>query len=346
MISQDAQLADEVRRLCALAGQPLRLTGQAHEVGPVCRSASLVIVDSREAELVRDRMPSPDQDLVVVTDDVTRIATWEAAVRLRARRVFSLPADSSALLETLALATEPSGSPGPLIAVVGGRGGVGASTLSVALAWAVGQSQPVTLLDLDAAGGGLDIALGLERADGLRWPQLRGTSGVVTAAALREHLPSVGHVAVLSMSRGDADLDITPMPDRATVSTVLDAGRRGGGVVVADLPRWPSQVRDAVIAECTALVFVVPADVRGVAAATSGLPRLRALCDDLRLVIRTEARSRLRDRDVVAALALDHLATTRHESDVTAAIDRGELVRWLPRSQLGRTAKNAIGRLL
>jgi secretion/DNA translocation related CpaE-like protein len=348
LVSRDAQLADEIRRLCAMAGQSLQVTGQPGDVVRTCRSASLVIVDDEAIDLAGDSLRGQLCEVVVVTDDPGRLATWEGAVRVGARRVFTPPADNAALLELLALATEPSGPPGPLLGVIGGRGGVGASTLAIAMAWAGAESgRPVTLLDLDPCGGGLDVALGIEREEGLRWPQLRGTRGVVTAAALREQLPAVGGVSVLSVTAaGATDDEVVATPDRAAVASVLDATRRGGGVVVADLPRWGGDVPDAVIAGCTVLVYVVPAEVRGVAAATTSVPRLRGLCDDVRLVVRTDPRSRLRDRDVVSALGLEQLATIRHEPGLTAATDRGELMRWLRRSRLGRTARTMAERLL
>jgi secretion/DNA translocation related CpaE-like protein len=348
LVSRDARLVDEVRQLCAMAGQSLQVTAHPGDVARVCRAASLVVLDAEAIDVVGETLRGQSGEVVVVTDDARRLPIWEAAVRVGARRVLTYPADNAALLELVALAAEPSGPSGPLLAVIGGRGGVGASTVGLALSWAfAGQGPPVTLVDLDPLGGGLDIALGLEQVDGLRWPQLCGTSGVVATAALREQLPAVGGIAVVSAAAPGANDRAGPaMPDRAALASVLDATRRGGGVVVADLPRWPCDVTDAVIADCTALVLVVPAEVRGVAAATTCLRRLKGLCADIRLVVRTDARSRLHARDVTTALGLDHLANVRHESGLGAASDRGEVLRWLPRSRLGRTSKHMASQLM
>jgi secretion/DNA translocation related CpaE-like protein len=331
-----------------MAGQSLQVSGQAGEVARVCRTASLVVVDSAALDLVADSLTGTVSEVVVVTDDRGKLATWESAVRVGARRVLTQPDDNAALLELLALAAEPCGPPGQLVGVIGGRGGAGASTLAVALSWAAAEAgRPVTLLDLDPYGGGLDVALGLERADGLRWPQLFGTRGVVASAALRQQLPAVAGLSVLSAAGADPSEDVAAaMPDRPSVTAVLDATRRGGGVVIADLPRWPSEVTDHVLAECAALVFVVPAEVRAVAAATTTARRLRTLCSDLRLVVRIDPRSRLHDRDVASALGVERVAAVRHESGLTSAADRGELIRWLRRSRLGRSAKSIVGELL
>ena len=347
MVSRDGRLVDDVRQLCAMAGQQLQVADQPGDVARLCRQASLVVIDGEAIDLVGDSMRGQPAEVVVVTSDARRLAIWEAAVRIGARRVLTQPADNAVLLEMVALAAEPPGPSGPLFPVIGARGGVGASTLAVALSWAMAEQQHlVTLLDLDPLGGGLDIAAGVERVDGLRWPQLRGTRGVVASSALREQLPAVGGVAVLSVSSATAPVAIDiGTPERAALASVLEATRRGGGVVIADLPRWPTDVADAVLADCTAVVLAVPAEVRAVAAATTCVHRLRSLCDDVRLVVRTDTRSRLRDSDVTAALGLPHLATVRHESGVTAAIDRGELIRWLRRSRLGRTAKQMSAQL-
>lgn len=346
LFSRDARLVDDVRQLCAMAGQQLQATAQPGDVARLCRQASLVILDGEAVDLVDDTLRGQPAEVVVVTDDARRLAVWEAAVRVGARRVLTQPADNAALLELVALACEPTGPAGPLLAVIGARGGVGASTLAVALSWAVAeQRRPVTLVDLDPIGGGLDVALGLERVDGLRWAELCGTRGVVPSVALREQLPAAGGVAVLSASSTPDGAPVA-MPDRAALTSVLEATRRGDGVVVADLPRWSCDAADVVIAECDAAILVVPAEVRGVVAATACLRRLRAHRDDIRLVVRTDGRSRLHDSDVIAALGLEHLATVRHEPGLSAANDRGEVIRWLRRARLSRTAKHIVGRLV
>jgi Flp pilus assembly CpaE family ATPase len=130
------------------------------------------------------------------------------------------------------------------------------------------------------------------------------------------------------------------------VASVLAAMRRGGDVVVADVPRQCGDDVDAVVASCDALLLVVPADVRGVSAAASTTRRMRPLCDDIHLVVRADGRGRLHERDVTSALGLPHLATVGADSGITAAIDRGQLLQSLRRSGLGRTARVIADRLL
>ena len=64
--------------------------------------------------------------------------------------------------------------------------GIGTSTIATLLAWSAStHGRDVVLVDFDMAGGGLDLPLGLEGADGLRWPDLTDARGVVSSGALR-----------------------------------------------------------------------------------------------------------------------------------------------------------------
>ena len=82
-----------------------------------------------------------------------------------------------------------------MLAVIGGRGGAGASVFATALAHAAPRA---LLVDVDPWGGGIDLALGSERDAGLRWPDLAAGGGRVGYPALRAALPSRHGVAVLS----------------------------------------------------------------------------------------------------------------------------------------------------
>ncbi|HEX4655704.1 MAG TPA: septum site-determining protein Ssd [Mycobacteriales bacterium] len=349
VVSSRPQLVAEVSRLCAMAGQPVEVAEPGPEVARACRSSALIVVDDDSVQAV-EAATGPDRpDVVIVTDDADRVETWQAAVRLGASRVVTLPGGAAELLDLLALVGEQPGSPGPLVGVIGGRGGAGASTLAVALGWAFARRDAaVMLVDLDQSGGGLDLALGVEHVPGLRWPDLYDANGVVASLALREQLPSLDGMTILSTGsrlRG-RESPMHSLPDRRAVSSVIDAGRRGGGVVVADLPRGSAESVDAVVAACTVLLLVVPAEVRAVAAATSVGRRVQSLCADVRTVVRLDQRCRLRERDVVNALGFAHAATVRTESGVTAAIDRAQLPAWLRRARMGRTARSLAGVIL
>jgi len=147
----------------------------------------------------------------------------------------------------------------PVIGVIGGRGGAGASTFAAVLAATAGLGGRAILIDLDPVAGGLDVLLGVESVPGARWSGLRVDGGRLDATALLDGLPAWGRVAVLS-----ADVD----PGPAAVAQVLDVAARAGPVVV-DLSRWSTPWRVAALDRCALVVLVCGADVRSVTGARS-----------------------------------------------------------------------------
>jgi hypothetical protein len=145
-----------------------------------------------------------------------------------------------------------------IVGVVGGAGGVGASTFAAVLALACGGA----LLDLDGLAGGVDVLLGIEGVPGARWSHLRLAGGRLDPAALAGGLPRWGSVPVLAADAGS--------PSAEGVSAVLDAALELGPVAL-DLPRAPAAAREVALSRCALVTVVVPATVSGVAAA-------RAVC--------------------------------------------------------------------
>jgi hypothetical protein len=143
---------------------------------------------------------------------------------------------------------------GAVLGVVGGSGGVGASTFAAVLAAVAGRA---TLVDLDESGGGIDVLLGIEHVTGARWSGLRVGGGRLDPALLSDGLPRWGPVAVLA-----ADTEPTP----AAAAQVLAAAATLGPVVV-DLARSPSALRETAIRRCALVLLFAVADVRGLSAA-------------------------------------------------------------------------------
>src|SRR5579862_4108186 len=106
---------------------------------------------------------------------------------------------------------------GPVIGVVGGRGGVGASLFTAVLS-AVGarrgHSGRSVLVDLEAVAGGIDVLLGVEGVPGPRWSGLRLAGGYLQPSLLAGGLPRWGPVSVLA-----ADL----LPSAENVEQLLPA---------------------------------------------------------------------------------------------------------------------------
>lgn len=152
-----------------------------------------------------------------------------------------------------------------VIGVVGGSGGVGASSFAAVMAAVAGGA---LLVDLDVAGGGIDVTLGIESTSGARWSGLRLAGGRLEPDALVGGLPRWGSVPVLAADVADLGAD--------AVLQVLDVAR-GTGPVVLDLPRRSCPERTAAMVHCALVVVLARADVDGLVAAhalADGLPEL------------------------------------------------------------------------
>lgn len=151
-----------------------------------------------------------------------------------------------------------------VLGVLGGSGGVGASTFAGVLAEC---AAPCTLIDCDAVSGGVDVLLGAELAPGARWSGLRVDGGTLDPALLDTGLPHWRGVRLLA---ADAP------PQAAALEQVVHAASALGPVLL-DLPRAPGEVRDAGVRCCDLVLLVVAADVAPLAAARavrSGLPEV------------------------------------------------------------------------
>jgi secretion/DNA translocation related CpaE-like protein len=161
--------------------------------------------------------------------------------------------------------TSRSTAGGPVIGVIGGSGGVGASSFAAVLAVCAGRS---FLVDLDPAGGGIDVTLGIEGKSGARWSGLQLAGGQLDPATLASGLPGAGQCSVLAADTADLDA--------AAVDQVLDVAAASGTVIV-DLPRTATAARAAAMLRTELIVVVARADVAGLVAAhavVSALPEL------------------------------------------------------------------------
>jgi secretion/DNA translocation related CpaE-like protein len=195
----------------------------------------------------------------------------------------------------------------------------------------------VTLVDTDGWGAGLDLLLGAERAEGLRWPELTGLRGRVAGDALLAALPDVAGVHVVAASRTSPDR----LPSDA-LTAVVDAARAAGCPVVVDLARSAEEHAPAVLADADLAALVVPARLRAATAA-----RLQVAAPDspwaaAQLVVRQVpgglSRGEVGDvvgRPVVAELPHDRSAVPRGE--------RGEPPLVSARSPFGAVARRVLG---
>lgn len=252
---------------------------------------------------------------------------WRVAFELAAERVVELPRDETYLADLLAEGVEASAPrAGRVLAVIGGCGGAGASTLATATAVvAARQRRDCLLLDCDPLGGGLDLAVGAEALGGLRWSGLSVSGGRVSVGALHEALPrrgvGSGALTLLSCDRDNATRGRTP----GAVRSVIAAGRRAGETVVCDLPRVLDEPAAEAVRQADLTTVIVPAQVRACAAAAGLVTGLRDVTTALSLVVRGPAPGGLKVADVGRAVGLDVLTAMRSQPGLPATLDRSGL---------------------
>lgn len=317
--------------LSAVAAQELdaEVVTEPERLGELWRTASTVIVADDLAELVAGRALPHREGVYVVGPEPEKLSMWSAPL---SARVIPLP-EGAAWLGAV-LGEGSSRSRAPVVAVIGGSGGVGASTLAAALAQLSAARGPsgAALVDADSLGGGIDLLLGAERVQGWRWPRLNSAEGHL--GDLRPYLPVVDGVSVVSMARG-AELDLAREPLAAIVASLCT----WHSAVVLDPGRSKAPAAREAVRLASRQLLLVSASVRGVAAA-----RQAVAGHDLEraeLVVR-RGRGALPSDLVAEAVGLPVLAEIPEERGLAGAAERGEP----PARGARRGYRKAVDRLL
>ena len=211
-----------------------------------------------------------------------------------------------------------------LTAVVGASGGLGASTLALAVGRRLAATgPPAVVVDLDLLRGGLEVTAGVEHLPGRRWDDLRHVRGRVPPEALVSVLPGDEGCAVLS-ARGGAPPGVPDTAARDVVASLAEGSAR----VVLDLP-LSSPLLAEVLTPGALVLLVVGLRTRALADADATVSRLldapgapdAAL--DLRIVTRGgRAGSDVVD-EVVAHLGVAHLHHLPDDPHVPRDAERG-----------------------
>jgi secretion/DNA translocation related CpaE-like protein len=339
LLSTHDMLTDEMLRLAAVGGVPLEVAIDPGAVRTRYMAAPLVLVGADLAEAVM-RAKLPRRGGVVLIGLEPSDELYDQGRQLGAEFVASLPAAQPWLLDRLASATSVDTREARVVAVVGGRGGAGASTLAVALAvTAVRASQRTLLIDADPRGGGLDLTLGLEHEEGLRWPDFAEASGRIDPGALAEALPGRGPLAVLSWGRTPAlpDAPVTAM------RAALAAGRRGVDVIVIDLPRCLDEASAIGAGAADQIYVVVPAEVRATFSAAVTIREIGGFSDQLGAIVRGPSPGGLRPDEVAEAIGLPMAGEFPHEPGLPGAIERGHAPAGTGRGPLAALCRHLLG---
>lgn len=300
--------------------------------------AGIILIDFVSAEAALATGFPRRSGVILVTDAPPTLDDWRIATSLGAEHVVSLPWDEDALVRILGEPASVASGDGGVIAVVGARGGAGASTFAAALGLCSGRSgRRALLVEGDRYGSGLDLLLGWENAPGLRWSGLVVEGGRVSGDALHGALPSRDGLSVLALGRSD---ERSVGLSAVAVAAVLDAGRAAGDLVVCDAPRHPSDVSDALYAAADLVALVLPAELRAVTSAEVVAAHVVDRNANVGLVVRGPAPGGLRADDIAVALELPLLTSMRAEPALAERLERGGLV--LGRRSPLAAAANAV----
>ena len=287
----DTELLDDLLRLSAAASVRVNTADTVDRALLSWPRSPLVVLGADLYPELRSGEPPPHTRFVVVA----RVPRTGAAPRNGSGHgvpegmsgTMLLPRDEIPLTGLIA-ASGQTGRRAPTVAVMGGRGGAGASLLAVALSLAGARGGHGTaLLDADPLGCGPDILLGCERdpVDGrLGWDDLTGRRGRLRWSDVAARLPGPAGIAVLTWVHGP-NAHRSPLPASAARS-MLESARQGCDLVVVDLPRSFGAAVTAFLNRSDLVLLVVPAQVSAVVAASSMVPRLRTESREVRAVVR------------------------------------------------------------
>ena len=247
-VTADPALADALLRVAAEAGVRIEIVSGPSAARRRWSAAPLVLIGvDQTGEVARAGLPHRP-DVALIGRDLDDASVWQRGSAVGAAHVLILPDCERWLAGMLAEADSPREEPGAVVAVLSGRGGAGGSTLAAALALAgVRRGLRSTLVDLDPAGGGIDLLFGLETEPGPRWSELaQWRDGRLSGRSLRDALPTYaahsrhGLAAGLGLAEEGADrLPVLAWP-RARPGEDDGPGWLGARPAVAEDPWYDS----------------------------------------------------------------------------------------------------------
>lgn len=320
----DPLLHPEATHAAAATGRPLIDAAGADALRRHYTRAHAVFLDAHYAPVVEDH-PRRDGVFLLGTDvgDVNALASRSPHVA----GSFVLPHQAGELLRAVgalgaAAAPQPRGGEA-VIAVIGAAGGVGASTVGASISRVAGAQREPTIVDVHRYSGGLDLLLGIEGEIGARWGEIVLGDGQVMRDDVRRALPATSDgIAVLTHAR--TSISDPHVVDRAELGRVVTA-LSGAGVTVVDTPAHLVPER------CELAVVVVPAEVRGTAAAARIVAECAAAATPAALVLRHRGWSSLSAAEVETAVKSRVIAEVGEVPRLRRAVEVSGLPHSLPR---------------
>jgi len=341
VLTADLEILDGILAATAAAEAEPTVSDSAAAIRPLWSRAPMVIIGADLARQAAELL-LPHRTEVFVVGPAARLIEMSAWSAPLGAAVIGLPDGAGALTAAVFELTGRRAGTGRMVTVIGGSGGVGASTLAAALAvGATTRGLPTMLVDLDVLGGGIDLLVGAEGVAGWRWPRLGGAQGHL--GDLTGHLPRVGGLDVLSTTRED---DVDQLSAEA-VRAVLSSAARSHSLVIVDLPRALTPVASEALRRSTLTLLVASADIRGIAAARRTADRLReAAVGATAIVVRRPRTGTIDPKEVARSTGLALAGSVGSDTSLRHLADRGDPPGRSARSPLGRLTGSLLDQLL
>lgn len=315
LATRDPELERTVLAAGAAVGRLVEVVAEIEPLASVWSDATSVLVGCDVAPDVADRALPRRPGVFILGDESVRSQACAWSMPLGAA-VLLLPEASRWLSSVISGVVSVEADPVVVVAVLGGSGGVGASTLAVGLAVAAARSRRrAALVDVDVVGGGADLMFGAEDLPGWRWSRLRTARGQI--GDLRGKVPAVDGVEIVSMARsGETD------PGRDAVNAVVTSLKRTHEVIVVDIGRSLGAAASEAVRLTDRLVVMCGQDVRSVASARMVLAGAGS-GGTAGSVVRLRPGATLSPGAVADALGLPLWGTAPHDPALARAADRG-----------------------
>lgn len=170
----------------------------------------------------------------------------------------------------------------PIVAVVGTRGGVGASTIAVNCAWLIAHEfkRRAALLDLDLQYGTVALALDVEPTHGLR--EALENPSRIDSLFINSAIVKIGDRLSVMAAEESADTEVTY--DAAAIDLLVDELSRQADCLVVDVPRSAAAARARVLANATDVLLVTDLSLAGLRDAIRIQGQLQVLAPNARVV--------------------------------------------------------------
>lgn len=282
---------------------------------------SAVLVDL--ASLPRGGWQRLDVPTLLVGHEDQEGELWLAAANLGLDRVVPLPKAANWLAEFLS-GLHSERSKGRIIAVIGGCGGAGATTITGLLGIQLNRAgHRCLLIDADPWGAGIERILGSEQVPGLSWQDLATSSGSFNSEEFARGLPELASASVLGFGpMGRSTREPATRAVQRSAAAVIDAARRSFEMVLVDVGRNREFI-EIFCAQADALLCILPANLLAVLATHRMIDSLPA--ERLQLVVRGPLPEGLDAELVAEYLGVPLLGSIPRMRGVKAAAEQGAL---------------------